>query len=228
MKNSIESSAQFVGQAYARMEKNIAAARKRLNRPLTLAEKVLFGHLDNPDTQVFEPGKGLLSLRPDRIAMQDATAQMAILQFAQAQIPQVAVPTTVHCDHLIRAHEGSSKDMTVAEKENKEVYDFLRSASAKYGIKVVAISVDGGPIPGFADARRDNGIATTLRVSQVPAVYLAQPFTGKITPIGFGVLSEAQLVERISMVTASPDSAATPFLGGTGGLQVQARLTNQR
>ncbi|MCB2018921.1 MAG: conjugal transfer protein TraF, partial [Hydrogenophaga sp.] len=77
-------------------------------------------------------------------------------------------------------------------------------------------------------ARRDNGIATTLRVSQVPAVYLAQPFTGKITPIGFGVLSEAQLVERISMVAASPDSAATPFLSATGGLQAQARLTHQR
>ena len=104
----------------------------------------------------------------------------------------------------------------------------LEAFQARHGIKVVAISVDGGPIPGFADARRDNGIATTLRVSQVPAVYLAQPFTGKITPIGFGVLSEAQLVERISMVAASPDSAATPFLGATGGLQAQARLTNQR
>ncbi|MDE2300625.1 MAG: conjugal transfer protein TraF, partial [Burkholderiales bacterium] len=104
----------------------------------------------------------------------------------------------------------------------------LEAFQARHGIKVVAISVDGGPIPGFADARRDNGIATTLRVSQVPAVYLAQPFTGKITPIGFGVLSEAQLVERISMVAASPDSAATPFLGATGGLQAQARLTHQR
>jgi conjugal transfer pilus assembly protein TraF len=104
----------------------------------------------------------------------------------------------------------------------------LEAFQARHGIKVVAISVDGGPIPGFADARRDNGIATTLRVSQVPAVYLAQPFTGKITPIGFGVLSEAQLVERISMVAASPDSAATPFLSGTGGLQAQARLTHPR
>ena len=104
----------------------------------------------------------------------------------------------------------------------------LEAFQARHGIKVVAISVDGGPIPGFADARRDNGIATTLRVSQVPAVYLAQPFTGKITPIGFGVLSEAQLVERISMVAASPDSAATPFLGTTGGLQAQVRLTHQR
>ena len=83
-------------------------------------------------------------------------------------------------------------------------------------------------MPGFADARRDNGIANALKVSQVPAVYLAQPFSGVITPIGFGVLSEAQLVERISMVTASLDSAATPFVGATGGLQAQARLTHQR
>ena len=100
----------------------------------------------------------------------------------------------------------------------------LEAFQARHGIKVSRVSVDGGPIPGFADAR-DNGIATTLRVTQVPAVYLAQPFTGKITPIGFGVLSEAQLLERISMVAASPDSARHPFLGATGGLQAQARLT---
>jgi len=100
----------------------------------------------------------------------------------------------------------------------------LEAFQARHGIKVVAISVDGGPIPGFGDARRDNGIATTLRVSQVPAVYLAQPFTGKIVPIGFGVLSEAQLAERISMVTATPGSAAESTLGGAGSLQAQARM----
>jgi conjugal transfer pilus assembly protein TraF len=80
----------------------------------------------------------------------------------------------------------------------------LGAFEARYGIKVVAISIDGGTMPGFPDARRDNGIATTLKVSQVPAVYLAQPFTGKITPIGFGVLSEAQLLERIAIVSAQP------------------------
>lgn len=104
----------------------------------------------------------------------------------------------------------------------------LEAIQARHGIKVVAISVDGGPIPGFADARRDNGIATTLRVSQVPAIYLAQPFTGKITPIGFGVLSEAQLVERISMVAGSADSTAAPNLRGSGSLQVHAHLTDPR
>ena len=87
----------------------------------------------------------------------------------------------------------------------------LEAFQARHGIKVVAISVDGGAMPGFPDARRDNGIATTLKVSQVPAVYLAQPFTGKITPIGFGVLSEAQLLERIAIVSA-PAAEATQAL----------------
>ena len=97
----------------------------------------------------------------------------------------------------------------------------LEAFQARHGIRVVAISVDGGPMPGFPDARRDNGIATTLKVTQVPAVYLAQPFTGKITPIGFGVLSEAQLVERIAIVaapsTASPAESATSLLARQSG-----------
>ena len=88
---------------------------------------------------------------------------------------------------------------------------------ARHGIRVVAISVDGGPMPGFPYARRDNGIATTLKVTQVPAVYLAQPFTGKITPIGFGVLSEAQLVERIAIVAAAPAESATSLLARQSG-----------
>lgn len=86
----------------------------------------------------------------------------------------------------------------------------LEAFQARHGIQVVAVSIDGGSMPGFPDARRDNGIATTLKVSQVPAVYLAQPFTGRITPIGFGVLSEAQLLERISAVTAPGYDAMVP------------------
>ncbi|MDP1693710.1 MAG: conjugal transfer protein TraF [Burkholderiaceae bacterium] len=86
----------------------------------------------------------------------------------------------------------------------------LEAFQARHGIKVVAISMDGGPMPGFADARRDNGIATTLKVSQVPAIYLAQPFTGKITPIGFGVLSEAQLLERITIVSSQVAELPSP------------------
>ena len=87
----------------------------------------------------------------------------------------------------------------------------LEAFEARHGIKVVAISMDGGPMSGFPDARRDNGIATTLKVSQVPAVYLAQPFTGKITPIGFGVLSEAQLLERITLVSSQVTELPSPI-----------------
>ena len=87
----------------------------------------------------------------------------------------------------------------------------LEAFQARHGIRVVAISVDGGPMPGFPDARRDNGIATTLKVTQVPAVYLAQPFTGKITPIGFGVLSEAQLLERITIVSSQVAELPSPI-----------------
>lgn len=86
----------------------------------------------------------------------------------------------------------------------------LAAFQARHGIKVEAVSVDGGPMPGFEGARRDNGIATALRVTQVPAVYLAQPFTGRITPIGFGVLSESQLLERIAVVSAPGTDAASP------------------
>jgi conjugal transfer pilus assembly protein TraF len=93
----------------------------------------------------------------------------------------------------------------------------LESFQVRHGIKVVAISLDGGPMPGFPDARRDNGIASTLKVAQVPAVYLAQPFTGKISPIGFGVLSEAQLVERIAMVATAPTEPPQLALGRQAG-----------
>lgn len=87
----------------------------------------------------------------------------------------------------------------------------LQAFQARHGIRVVAVSVDGGSLPGFVDARRDNGISRTLQVSQVPAVYLAQPFTGVITPIGFGVLSEAQLLERIAIVGAAPTAGGPPL-----------------
>ena len=94
----------------------------------------------------------------------------------------------------------------------------LEAFQARHGIRVVAISVDGGSMPGFPDARRDNGIATTLQVTQLPAIYLAQPFTGTITPIGFGVLSEAQLVERIAIVGAAPNGPAAPLPVRQAGL----------
>lgn len=119
---------------YAKMPEVFAKARKKFGRGLTLAEKVLVSHADNFDTQTWERGKAMLALRPDRVAMQDATAQMAMLQFMQANKKQAAVPSTIHCDHLIRAEMGSEKDLLRAMDENKEVYNFLASAAKKYGI----------------------------------------------------------------------------------------------
>ncbi|KAG8798488.1 Aconitate hydratase mitochondrial, partial [Serendipita sp. 399] len=119
---------------YQRIEDNLAIIRKRLNRPLTLSEKILYGHLDDPHNQDIERGKTYLKLRPDRVACQDATAQMALLQFMSAGMPTTAVPTTVHCDHLIEAQVGGVKDLARAIDINKEVYDFLATATAKYGI----------------------------------------------------------------------------------------------
>jgi aconitate hydratase len=130
----IESTPDFVKTAYGKIERNLEIVRERLRRPLTLAEKVLLGHLADPAKADLRPGESYLGLRPDRVAMQDATAQMAILQFGQAGIPRVAVPTTVHCDHLIRAHDGAEKDTARAIDENREVYEFLRTASSRYGI----------------------------------------------------------------------------------------------
>ncbi len=119
---------------YAKMPDVLAKARKKFGRGLTLSEKVLVSHADNFDTQTWERGKAMLALRPDRVAMQDATAQMAMLQFMQANKAQAAVPSTIHCDHLIRAEMGSEKDLLRAVDENAEVYNFLASAAKKYGI----------------------------------------------------------------------------------------------
>ena len=119
---------------YAKLPGNVAVARERLGRPLTLTEKILFNHLADPRGQAVERGRSYADFHPDRVAMQDATAQMALLQFMTAGLPTTAVPSTVHCDHLIMAKVGARIDMGVAIDTNKEVYDFLRSVSAKYGI----------------------------------------------------------------------------------------------
>ncbi len=130
----IESTPKFAAAVFVRVERNLETVRKRLGRPMTYAEKILLGHLDDPEHADLLPGQSYLQVRPDRVAMQDATAQTALLQFDQAAIPTVKVPTTVHCDHLIRAHLGENADMRVAFDENSEVFEFLETASAKYGI----------------------------------------------------------------------------------------------
>ena len=124
----------MIRRFYAALPDRVAEARKQLGRPLALAEKVLFAHWDTGNDGLPERGVTTVQLRPDRVAMQDATAQMAILQFMTAGRKEVAVPTTVHCDHLIRAKVGAIKDLAVAEGTNHEVYEFLASASNKYGM----------------------------------------------------------------------------------------------
>ena len=126
---------EIVQKFYESMSKKLQSYRTTLGRPLTLAEKILYSHLDNDsDLKNLKKGSSFIMLRPDRVAMQDATAQMAILQFIQSGRKKVAVPSTVHCDHLILARKGVGPDMEFASKENEEVFGFLKSASNKYGI----------------------------------------------------------------------------------------------
>ena len=131
---TIATTPELVEGVYDRLAKNLEIVRGRLGRPLSYAEKILLGHLANPESENLEPGKSYVELRPDRVAMQDATAQMAILQFISSGRDETAVPTTVHCDHLIQAYQGAAEDTETARVTNREVYDFLRSASARYGI----------------------------------------------------------------------------------------------
>jgi aconitate hydratase len=126
---------EMIKAVYAKMDERIAAARKVVNKPLTLTEKILYSHLTEGNATVsYERGKSYVDFGPDRVAMQDATAQMALLQFMQSGRPKVAVPSTVHCDHLITAKNGAAQDLEFATKESKEVFDFLGSVSNKYGI----------------------------------------------------------------------------------------------
>ena len=131
---TIDSTPDMAARVYEAAERNLAQVRQRLRRPLTLSEKVLLGHLDDAATQDLEPGVSCLSLRPDRVVFQDALAQSALLQFAQTRRQRVALPTTIHCDHLIQARHDGVSDLNEARAENREVYDFLRSAAAKFGI----------------------------------------------------------------------------------------------
>jgi aconitate hydratase len=125
----------MIKRVYAALPAKVEAARKLAGRPLTLTEKILYAHLcEALPTKPYERGKDYVDFNPDRVTMQDATAQMALLQFMQAGRKKVAVPSTVHCDHLITAKAGAETDLAIATKESKEVYDFLASVSNKYGI----------------------------------------------------------------------------------------------
>src|SRR6266852_1149941 len=130
---AIESTPELAAAVYATMARNLAVVRRRLHRPLTLADKILLGHLDDPESQELEPGKSYLQTRPDRVVFQDVLGQTGLLQFMQTRRDKVAVPTTIHCDHLIQARHEGAQDLRESLAENQEVYDFLRSAAAKYG-----------------------------------------------------------------------------------------------
>lgn len=124
----------MIQKVYGNLKQKLEKVREIVNRPLTTAEKILYTHLWEEPTQEYKRGSDYVELAPDRVAMQDATAQMALLQFMHAGRKTTAVPTTVHCDHLILAQSGAEEDLKRAEEENKEVYDFLESVSRKYGI----------------------------------------------------------------------------------------------
>tara|TARA_B100001123_G_scaffold118808_4_gene138327 strand:- start:10972 stop:13248 length:2277 start_codon:yes stop_codon:yes gene_type:complete len=130
---SIDSTPEFVAATYARMSENISILRNRLNRPLGLADKVLLSHLDDAQNQELISGSSYLKVRPDRVMLQDVLGQTGMLQFMQTLKPTVAVPTTIHCDHLIQARNEGVQDLKESLAENDEVYNFLKSAAAKYG-----------------------------------------------------------------------------------------------
>jgi aconitate hydratase A / 2-methylisocitrate dehydratase len=129
---SIESTPEMAAGIYRAMERRLDIVRRRLRRPLTLAEKVLLGHLDDPEQQELAPGKSYLLLRPDRVVFQDLLGQTGILQFMQSRREHVAIPTSIHCDHLIQARHAARQDLEESLGENAEVYEFLRRAAAKY------------------------------------------------------------------------------------------------
>ncbi len=131
---TIETTPELVQKVYDTTRKRIEIIRRRFNQPLTLTEKVLFGHLADPENETLERGGAYIQLQPDRVAMQDATAQMALLQFMLSGRDTTAVPSTVHCDHLILARSGADTDIEAAIDLNREVYDFLQSTSARYGL----------------------------------------------------------------------------------------------
>jgi aconitate hydratase len=134
MVNDIDATPELVASVYQKMEHNLEIVRRRVDRPLGLADKLLLAHLDDPSSQEMTPGRSYLLARPDRVILQDVLGQTVMLQFMQTRRARTAVPTTVHCDHLIQAREEGAADLSASLQENDEVYNFLRTAAAKFGI----------------------------------------------------------------------------------------------
>ncbi|KAK6311771.1 hypothetical protein J4Q44_G00174350 [Coregonus suidteri] len=179
---------------YEKLHENIDIVRKRLNRPLTLSEKIVYGHLDDPVGQDIARGRTYLRLRPDRVAMQDATAQMAMLQFISSGLPKVAVPSTIHCDHLIEAQIGGVEDLKRAKEVNQEVYNFLATAGASEGGTGAIVEYHGPgvdsisctDIAALADEYKDDLVPDTgCKYDQVIEINLSElkpHINGPFTP----------------------------------------------
>jgi len=134
MMTNLGPNSRFVSEVYETMKRNLMVVRKKLDRPLTLADKILLSHLDNPENQEMIAGQSYLQVRPDRVVLQDVLGQTAMLQFMQTGRDKVAIPTTIHCDHLIEARVAGEPDLKASIEENNEVYEFLKTAAAKYGV----------------------------------------------------------------------------------------------
>jgi len=132
---NINTTKEMVSKLYSTMEQKIAKVKTRVNRPMTLAEKILFGHLDNPEGQELKAGESILALRPDRVAMQDATAQMAILQYLSSGRKQTAVPTTVHCDHSMKTAKFMTSYKQLALKQESDFGNQARESFTKSCLK---------------------------------------------------------------------------------------------
>lgn len=226
----------MIKRVYAALPAKVEAARKLAGRPLTLTEKILYAHLcEALPAKPYERGKDYVDFNPDRVTMQDATAQMALLQFMQAGRKKVAVPSTVHCDHLITAKMGASTDLAVATKESKEVYDFLASVSNKYGIGfwkpgagiIHQVMLENYAFPGGmmigTDSHTVNGGGLGMIAIGVGGADACDVMAGLPWELKFPKLIGVKLTGRLSGWTAPKDvilkvAGILTVKGGTGAI----------
>lgn len=226
----------MIKDVYSIMGERIEAARKVLNRPMTLTEKILYSHLDQGKaTKELERSKAYVDFKPDRVAMQDATAQMALLQFMQAGKKKVAVPSTVHCDHLIQAKVGADKDLERAIDTNKEVFDFLSSVSNKYGVGfwkpgagiIHQVVLENYAFPGGmmigTDSHTVNAGGLGMVAIGVGGADAVDVMAGMPWELKFPKLIGVKLTGRLSGWTASKDiilkvAGILTVKGGTGAI----------
>lgn len=226
----------MIRAVYARMGDRIDTARRILGRPLTLSEKILYSHLYQGNvTEAYQRGKSYVEFAPDRVAMQDATAQMALLQFMQAGKPKVEVPSTVHCDHLIQAEVGAKSDLQKAVDTNKEVYDFLASVSNKYGIGfwkpgagiIHQVVLENYAFPGGmmigTDSHTPNAGGLGMVAIGVGGADAVDVMAGMAWELKFPKLIGVKLTGKISGWTAAKDvilkvAGILTVKGGTGAI----------